>query len=48
MGKPEKMRPLGRPRHRWGDNIRMDLGEMGGRVWIGCIWLRIRTSGGLL
>jgi hypothetical protein len=25
MGKPEGKRPLGRPRHRWGDNIEMDL-----------------------
>jgi hypothetical protein len=29
MGKPEGKRPLGRPRCRWVDNIRMDLGEMG-------------------
>jgi hypothetical protein len=28
MGKPGK-RPLGRPRHRWVDNIRMGLGEVG-------------------
>jgi hypothetical protein len=27
--KPEGKRPLGRPRRRWVDNIRMDLGEMG-------------------
>ena len=26
MGKPEGKRPLGRPRRRWEDNIRMDLG----------------------
>ena len=25
VGKPEGRRPLGRPRHRWVDNIRMDL-----------------------
>jgi len=25
--KPEGKRPLGRRRHRWGDNIKMDLGE---------------------
>jgi hypothetical protein len=25
VGKPERKRPLGRPRHRWVDNIRMDL-----------------------
>jgi hypothetical protein len=36
-GKPEGKRPLGKPRRRWVDNIRMDLGEMGrGDVgWIG-------------
>ena len=37
VGKPEGKRPLGRPRHRWVDNIRMDLQEVGcGCVdWIG-------------
>ena len=36
-GKPEEKRPLGRPRHRWADNIRMDLQEVGcGYMdWIG-------------
>ena len=29
MGKPEGKRPLGRPRHRWEDNIKMDLQELG-------------------
>jgi hypothetical protein len=29
VGKPEGKRPLGRPRRRWMDNIRMDLGEVG-------------------
>jgi len=29
VGKPEGRRPLGRPRHRWVDNIRMDLQEVG-------------------
>jgi len=29
VGKPEGRRPLGRPRHRWEDNIRMDLREVG-------------------
>ena len=29
MGKPERKRPLGRPRRRWVDNIRMDLQEVG-------------------
>jgi hypothetical protein len=27
--KPEEKRPLGRPRHRWEDNIKMDLEEVG-------------------
>jgi hypothetical protein len=29
MGKPEGKRPLGRPRRRWGDNIRMDPKKVG-------------------
>jgi hypothetical protein len=39
VGKPEGKRPLGRPRRRWVDNIRMDLGEVGwGDVhWIGVV-----------
>jgi len=28
VGKPERKRPLGRPRHRWEDNIKMDLHEV--------------------
>jgi hypothetical protein len=28
VGKPEEKRPLGRPRHRWEDNIKMDLEEV--------------------
>jgi hypothetical protein len=36
VGKPEGKRPLGRPRRRWVDNIKMDLGEIGcdGTDWI--------------
>jgi hypothetical protein len=30
VGKPERKRPLGRPRRRWEDNIQMDLQEFGG------------------
>ena len=30
VGKPEGKRPLGRPRRRWSDNIKMDLQEVGG------------------
>jgi len=31
FGKPEQKRPLGRPRHSWEDNIRLDLREIGKR-----------------
>jgi hypothetical protein len=48
VGKPEGKRPLGRPRQRWEDGIRMDLGEIGWGVWSGFNWLRIGTSGRLL
>jgi hypothetical protein len=36
VGRPESKRPLGRPRCRWEDNIKMDLGETGidGANWI--------------
>ena len=35
VGKPEGKRPLGRPRRRWDDNIKMNLHEMGwGMDWI--------------
>jgi hypothetical protein len=30
VGKPERKRPLGIPRRRWEDNIKMDLQEVGG------------------
>jgi hypothetical protein len=46
VGKPEGKRPLGRPRRRWVNNIEMDLRE-DEMVWIGLLWLRIGTSGGL-
>jgi hypothetical protein len=47
MGKPEGKRPLGGPKHRWENGIRMDLRETG---W-GCSgfnWLRIGIGCGLL
>jgi len=36
VGKPEGKRPLGRPKHRWEDNIKMGLQEVGcgGMDWI--------------
>jgi hypothetical protein len=39
VGKPERKRPLGRPRCRWQEGKLV-------RVLIGCIWLRIGTCGG--
>ena len=33
VGKPEGKRPLGRPRRRWEDNIKMDLQEVGRGCW---------------
>jgi hypothetical protein len=42
VGRPEGKRPLGRPRCRWVDNIKIDFRETG------LIWLRIETSGELL
>jgi hypothetical protein len=36
VGKPEGKRPLGRPRCRWVDNIRVDLGEVG---WSDVDWI---------
>jgi hypothetical protein len=38
VGKTERNRPLGRPRRRWDDNIRMDLREIG---WEGVNWLHL-------
>jgi hypothetical protein len=40
VGKPEGKRPLGRPRRRWEDGIKMDLMETGLGVWIGFDWFR--------
>jgi hypothetical protein len=48
VGKPEGRRPLERPRHRWEDGIKMNLGEIGRGEWSGFTWLRIGTIGRLL
>jgi len=48
VGKSEGERPLGRQRHRWDDDIKIDLQEVGWGTWTGLIWLRIRTVGVLL
>jgi hypothetical protein len=36
VGKPEENRPLGRPRSRWGNNIKMNLKEI---IWEGMDWI---------
>jgi hypothetical protein len=38
VGKPERERPLGRPRRRWVDNIKMDHREIG---WDGMDWIEL-------
>jgi hypothetical protein len=38
VGKPEGRRPLGRPRRRWEDNIKMDLREV---KWRGMDWINL-------
>jgi hypothetical protein len=42
--KPEGKRPLGRPRHRWEANIKMDLEEVGWGAWTGLMRLKIGTG----
>jgi hypothetical protein len=42
----EGKKPLGGPRRKWGDNIK--IGREGGKVWTELIWLRTATGGGLL
>jgi hypothetical protein len=46
VAKPEEKRPMVRPRHRWEDNIKMDLQEVEWGVWTGSSWLRVETGGG--
>jgi hypothetical protein len=48
VGRPEGKRPLGRPRRRWEDNIKLDFWrqESMGRTGFG--WLRIGSRSGLL
>ena len=46
VGKPEGRRPLGRPRRRWVNNIRMDLWDVG--IGTGLGWPRVETGGGRL
>jgi len=46
-GKTEAKKPLGRPRRRWVDNIKMHPPKWEG-AWTGLIWFRIGTACGLL
>ena len=46
VGKPERRRPLERPRRRWVNNVRTDLQDVG--IWTGLGWPRIETDGGRL
>jgi len=48
VGRPDRKRPLGRPRLRWKDNIKTDLQEIGWKAWIGLIRLGIGIGGGHL
>jgi hypothetical protein len=41
MGKPERGIPLGRPRHRWVDNIKMDIREIG---WDRMDWIDLAQN----
>jgi hypothetical protein len=41
VGRPEVKRPLRRPRHKWEDNIKMDLYKLDEEAWTGLLWLRI-------
>ena len=43
VGKPAERRPLGKPRRRWEDNIKMELQDVGWGAWTGLKWLRIGT-----
>jgi hypothetical protein len=43
VGEPKGKRALGISRHRWEDEIRMDLKECGWGMWTGFDWLRIKT-----
>jgi hypothetical protein len=48
LGKPEGRRPLGRPRCRWNDTVKMHHRDIGWGGMDGLIWLRMGTSGGFL
>jgi hypothetical protein len=48
VGKPEGKRPLRILRHRWKDNIQMDVRKEGGKLLLGFMWLGTGIGEGLL
>jgi hypothetical protein len=46
--KHEKIRPIGRTRSRWENNIKMDFLGFGGGAWSVSVWFRIGTGGEIL
>jgi hypothetical protein len=46
MGKPEGEKAHGRPRHRWENNIKMIVEDIGGKTWTGLIWFRTGAGDG--
>jgi hypothetical protein len=47
IGKPEVKRPLGRPRCRWENNIKLDLSKWDEKLLTSFFWLRLWISGDL-
>jgi len=45
VGKFEGKKPLGRPRRRWADNIKIYLQEVGCGAWIGLSWFSVGAGG---
>jgi hypothetical protein len=48
MGRPEEKWALAKPGRGWGIIMKRNLGKYYGMAWTEYIWLRLRTSGGLL
>jgi hypothetical protein len=48
VGRRDRKRPLGKPRRRREDSIKIDLQEFGWEAWSALHWLRIGTVGGRL
>jgi hypothetical protein len=48
VGRPEGKRPLGRPRRRWEDDIKMNFKKWIVEAWTELIWLAIGTGGRIM